>query len=966
MPSPIARRPAARRGIRFEPPSLWLAFAILSSSRLACAAEAPKAPERPVGIVVSVEGAVFIDTHVAETSWSAAPGIMLFAGYTIRNVKGSVRFSFCPNDSDFTLAPGADATLRAQQIEGHGLQPAGHPSFCQLPQATAPSTAATLTPERAADLSRRLKPVEDALTANPRDINAQMTRIALLQEFGRTKELAAAKEAMAVLTPDATWTRGLTVAPPPPSIRQDSGKTYALVVGISAYKNLPPSPLQFADKDAELFAKLLTTARIDGRQAADEVRLLTNQQATRAAIETEVEKLAKENAASPKSNTLVLYIASHGAYPETEADPITHKAIQREPYILTYDSQTQDLKTTAYPMQDFRSLIAAQAAHFGRVLVFVDICHGNQIGSVTSDLKLPAAVQEVFNGHAGEFGMMLATKTLAFESELFGQGHGAFTYYLVDGWNGAAAPDSPKIEFEDLFDYVKRGVRRVTNQAQTPEEQNPDPNLVVASGVDQREKLHLEPAAPLPAGVTAAYRGVKTRPGKATIAVGADEMLASKITPKSFDDALATGVLLPDEPNSASRIFAAASAPAAPDQLEDMRNRLRVALEDRGQQTILRYLEGNQIPQTKDDFQAGAKYFQTALDLAPSSVFDEARMVFCQGRSLIFDHDYSGARILLERSIRLDPTHSYAYNALGISYLEQIATNRSTYDDAVRAFHDAIRFAPYWAYPRHNLALTYEQAGDYAAAEREYLEAIPLGRQYSYLYYNLGMLYQRLNELPQAERYYLQAKDAAVRNPHVTQTAAGPRSTELGEAWDALGTVDTARGHWARAEKDYRDALAADPQSLNARHNLALLLTRSASRSAPSKEAEGLWDRNLLAVPTHLPSLLAYADYLARIGSADRALALYQRVANLQVEYSGVHRKIAAIRIQQNQPEKALPELRLALNSSPANAELLEQIGDLEDQMGNHDAALADWRNAERNATESSMRKRLIKRIGVR
>jgi tetratricopeptide (TPR) repeat protein len=138
------------------------------------------------------------------------------------------------------------------------------------------------------------------------------------------------------------------------------------------------------------------------------------------------------------------------------------------------------------------------------------------------------------------------------------------------------------------------------------------------------------------------------------------------------------------------------------------------------------------------------------------------------------------------------------------------------------------------------------------------------------------------------------------------------------------------------------------------------------SRSAPSKEAEGLWERNLLADPSHLPSLLAYADYLARIGSTDRAFAMYERVSNLKHDYGGVHRKIAAIRIQQKQPEKALPELRLALNSSPGNAELLEQIGNLEEQLGNHDAALADWRNAERNATDSGMRKRLVKRIGQR
>ncbi len=166
------------------------------------AADLPKPPEKPVGIVVSVQGTVFVDTHLSETAWAAAPGILLFPGYTIRNVKGSVRFSFCPNDSEFTLAPGAAVTLRARQIDGQGLQAAGHPSFCEVPLANPPSNSSArgesppeepLTAERGAELSRRLKPVEDALAANFRDVNAQMARIAILQEFGRTKELLTAK-----------------------------------------------------------------------------------------------------------------------------------------------------------------------------------------------------------------------------------------------------------------------------------------------------------------------------------------------------------------------------------------------------------------------------------------------------------------------------------------------------------------------------------------------------------------------------------------------------------------------------------------------------------------------------------------------------------------------------------------------------------------------------------------------------
>jgi hypothetical protein len=256
---------------------LRLAVALLSPILSAFTADLPKVQEKPVGIVLAADGTVLIDTHQSETSWTAAPGILLFSGYSLRNVRGSIRFSFCLGNSEFTLAPGAAVTLRSGQIDGSGTQLAGQPSFCQIPVVSNPTEIATrgeeppdepLTPERGTDLALRLKPVEAGLAANPRDVSAHLARIAVLQEFGRV-----------------------------------------------------------ADKDAELFAQLLLTPRADGRNAADEVHLLTNQRATRAAIENEVEELAKENAASPKSNTLVLYVAGHGAYPETEMDPSTHKPL---------------------------------------------------------------------------------------------------------------------------------------------------------------------------------------------------------------------------------------------------------------------------------------------------------------------------------------------------------------------------------------------------------------------------------------------------------------------------------------------------------------------------------------------------------------------------------------------------------------------------------------------------------------
>lgn len=926
------------------------------------------ATERPKGMILAAAGDVSIDTHQTETKFTAAPGIALFNGYTIRNAAGSVRFSFCAKSAEYTLAPHSSVTLHGDSLEGTGLTQVGEAALCEFPSVNSSAEAisrgdatvpeAAISPGRKAELDRRLAPIESRLAKDAHDLAAQAAHIALLQEFGLTAEMTEAAKTLKVIAPDATWTRDIVhpaVDKPPVST---PGKIYALLIGISQYKYNPPGSLHFADKDAELFANLLESSR-SGAQETPDIHVLTNSNATRAAIDREVERMAKENAASAKRNTLVLFVAGHGAYVKIEEDRATGKS-KSAPYILTYDSNPQEVKTTGYPMTEFQNLIVAQASKFGRVLVFLDVCHAREVGPLpSSGAELDPAVRRVFAGKQGEFGMLLATEDQAFESEFFGKGHGAFTYYVVDGWNGAAAtPGAKEIQFQDLAPYVITGVRRLTNKQQTPAAVGEDPGLVITPDATAGNGVKLDPAFPLPANATKRIR--KSDPAKATIAASAGELAqAARGVPESFDAALAAGVLRRDQPGGAGRFLEEARRTVPAEQWEDMRRRLLVALEDRGQETILRYLEGDQIPQTKADFEAGGAYFEDAAQLDPDSAFDEARMLFCRGRALIFDHAYGAARTMLERSIRLDPARGYAYNALGIAYLEQIATNASTFDAAVSAFHDAIRFAPYWAYPLHNLALTYTQKGEYEAAIRAYRAAMDVGKQYSYLPYNLGLLYQQLHELSLAETYYRMASRRAELNPHLVQSAGISRWTERSEIWDALGTLETERRHWSRAEEDYRRAINDDQHSLNARHNLALLL----SRAGKSSEAESLWRANLDVDAEHLPSLVGYGDYLAHNNAPVQAMAVYERIEILRPEYPGVHRVMATLRMQLGQPDRALSELRVAAQYLPANPELLEEIGDLEMRLGDTAAALRDWKEAEQFVTNSAGKQRLSRKM---
>ncbi len=96
---------------------------------------------------------------------------------------------------------------------------------------------------------------------------------------------------------------------------------------------------------------------------------------------------------------------------------------------------------------------------------------------------------------------------------------------------------------------------------------------------------------------------------------------------KSFDDAISAGRILPDAPENAFTALTALEGSCRRRDYLVQENRLRVALEDQGQQVLLQYLKGDQVPQTRDDFLKGAALFSTARLLTPESLLLEAREI---------------------------------------------------------------------------------------------------------------------------------------------------------------------------------------------------------------------------------------------------------------------------------------------------------------------------------------------------
>ncbi len=918
--------------------------------------------EQPVGLVTAVDGGKLLraDTEVPLT---VRVGDVLYAG---DGLKGSVTFLYCPEKSSQTLEPGGELVLEARRLRLKSGRLAGVKTVehCLLPMLERTPVASQLhygrslaaaleTPEEVAAAARsrieslpedrrraleaELAPIDKALAANSRDLAARVARAAVFEKYDLSPDALAEYQKILEAWPDALWVRSRILVHERRRERPQArtvaalrgGKTYALLIGISKYQRLPEHQwLRYAHEDALLFEKYLRSSR-GGSLPDQDLVLLIEEKATTAAIKNAFETFLKARAT--KNDTVVVMIAAHGVVEQGRGGA----------YIITHDSDPEDLAATAIPMADIQNLIREDLAGVGQVLVFVDVCRAGTIGAMKGANTVNKVVERLAEVE-GELFLFLASgpKELSFEGVQYGGGHGAFSYFLLDALNGGGDGDGDgSINVGETTDYVREKVVEGTRGRQHPRDlgsmdhaitlaEMKRPGITLARFDPARSKALLAAGA----GGT---RGVDGGPSVSS------RGLDGAGSTREMDQALAAGRLLPgpgsDNGFAALRIL---RKRLTPEQYLIQENRLRVALEDAGQQVLLRYLQGEQTPQTREDFIRGAAYFEAAQLLTPESLLLEARLAFCMGRARLFEKNFRRAVDFLERAVRLDPGGAYSYNALGIAYLEQ-----ADYGSAIAGFRDAIRRAPYWAYPRHNLALAYTQVGDYDSAIRSYRQATNLAPQYSYLAYNLGLVYQALNLRRDAEAAFRRA------------IALDPKSAA---PYNALGYLQASYGRSAEAERLYKEALSREPGMLETTQNLAVLLAQNPDRLA---EALDLWRKNLAATPEYLPSRLSLARALARAGRDSEALSQYALIVEAKPDYVAARVALAELHEKAGNPEAALEQLREASSRQPDNPAIHEQIGDIESRRGRAAEAALAWRAAFEYAPDPGARKRLRKKL---
>lgn len=202
------------------------------------------------------------------------------------------------------------------------------------------------------------------------------------------------------------------------------GDLYALVVGISNYKDPDIHPLTVADKDAEAFANFIDTQKQVFKNI--HLKLLLNEQATREAI---LDYLNEEVSKCGKDDTVILFLSGHGANDLRHPD---------DTYFLGYDARAKSIAATGVKMNGLDFLKGLEAP---RILVIADACHS---GGIAEGLNIRGGPtpswQTVVKGLEQSSGRVLLASSRKDQYSMEKQGlpNGVFTYYLLKALHGEA------------------------------------------------------------------------------------------------------------------------------------------------------------------------------------------------------------------------------------------------------------------------------------------------------------------------------------------------------------------------------------------------------------------------------------------------------------------------------------------------------------------------------------------------
>ncbi len=546
------------------------------------------------------------------------------------------------------------------------------------------------------------------------------------------------------------------------------GKLWAVVIGVSNYKNLrPEEQLRFAHRDAEDFAAFLRSPN-GGGFPSTQIKVLLNEEATIASVRTALGTWLPRSA--EPNDVVYIFFAGHGVVEQNT-----------DGYLLASDSDPQNLYATALPLSELDRIINERLR--SRVAVVIaDACHSGKIGlasrGVEEQILINRFLDEVGKSGAGSF-RLLASRAdeRSYEDPRWGGGHGVFTHFLLEGLKGNADRDRDGVvRAGELLDYLSQIVPEQTTALQHPRAAgNIDTRLPLAvassrataesstavasqqSSAPQQPSLEVRGPAGSEVYVGNAYRG-RIRPEgvlvldglssgnqelsidlpgaetiKQTVALTAEKTiidLSTAIPPRAAErssplvnqirEAIDKGKVL--EPGGAWPLYQQLTRETPNDpQRVSLEISIIDELDEIGQKSVNNYVKTSAAPFNAVQLREASEAYANLKTLKPGDAQVEAKSLFSTARVMLAEGKVKQAIAMLERSMAIDPKTACPYNALGVAY-----ERTNDIEKALNFYRRAAQLSPGWSLPHYRLGLQYFARGKAKEAQREFKASIDL------------------------------------------------------------------------------------------------------------------------------------------------------------------------------------------------------------------------------------------------
>ncbi len=515
-----------------------------------------------------------------------------------------------------------------------------------------------------------------------------------------------------------------------------SGKTYALIVGISNYKELPK--LEYADADAVAFASYLRKSLSD----TSGIVLMTNQNANKVNVISALVDFKKK---ATKGDKVYFYFAGHGDI-ETE--------ISNGGILLLYDSPKENyyLNANGYLHQDdLKSIVGQIVAGGAQAFLMIDACHsGSLSGGKQGTEKSLLALKDAWSNETKIFSCQ--ANELSLEGKQWGNGRGLFSFHLIEGLTGLADEEGDadgKVSLFEIQSYLQKNVRKqAAPNKQTPFAIGNLDNNVADIKPELLAQLKDSKMRDFPLFASAAGRGEV--PSYTTDA-----------NYKSFQSAINDSRLMEPDKNNAVYFFNTLSKSIVDADLKSLLQReLIAALLNRNSEIITPLLQGDVTYTSSTKLAVAIKESAKAIELLGEEHYltntFKARKLFLEAIQLTLNDETNTATInnairKLGEAIKLEKYAYYAYYQMG--YLYNLQRNAAK---ALENYNLYLSYLPKDPDALNNVGVSYFHKGDYSKAIEFYTKSIMLNPT-AKAYTNRGITNLKLSKETEANKDFEEA-----------------------------------------------------------------------------------------------------------------------------------------------------------------------------------------------------------------